>query len=202
MSHVELGFSQEKWDNTLFGRIVMDYRGQAEQARKSAELLEEKVGLLNRLAEIDAAIGGGTATVAVATKPKAAKTVTASGDAPKRRGRPPKNAATAAPVAATSDGVAAAPKRRGRPPKNPNAVAVVKEKRLELPSLLQTIVQTHGKPMKHEELVVAARTAGYKSDASDFSNMVYQALVKLVKKGTFAKANEGKNAEYTFRAAS
>lgn len=180
----------------------MDYRGQAEQARKSAELLEEKVGLLNRLAEIDAAIGGGTATVAVATKPKAAKTVTASGDAPKRRGRPPKNAgATAAPVAATSDGVAA-PKRRGRPPKNPNAVAVVKEKRLELPSLLQTIVQTHGKPMKHEELVVAARTAGYKSDASDFSNMVYQALVKLVKKGTFAKANEGKNAEYTFRAAS
>lgn len=184
----------------------MDYHAQAEQARKRAELMEEKVGLLNRLAEIEQLEKGDTVIVA---KSKAAKTatakVTASGDAPKRRGRPPKNPNAVASVpadgTATADGTAA-PKRRGRPPKNPNAVAVVKEKRVELPSLLESIVQTHDKPMKHEELVVAARAAGYKSDAADFSNMVYQCLVKLVKKGTFIKANEGRNAEYTFRAAS
>ena len=173
------------------------YREQAVLASQQAEKWEERVGLLNRLAEIDAELGIGDSVAATAAATKAAKTVTASGDAPKRRGRPPKNPATSVPADGTP-----VPKRRGRPRKNPNAVLVVKEKRIELPSLLQTIVQTHGKPMKHEELVVAARTAGYKSDAADFSNMVYQCLVKLVKKGTFAKANEGKNAEYTFRAAS
>ena len=183
----------------------MNYREQAELASKQAERWEERVGLLNRLAEIDGELGIG---VVIPTPTKAKKVVSATAasvtgtDTPKKRGRPRKNpvgVTQAAPVA--TDGVPA-PKRRGRPPKNSNAVPVVKEKRLELPSLLQTIVQTHGKPMRHEELVVAARTAGYKSGASDFSNMVYQCLVKLVKKGTFAKANEGKNAEYTFRAAS
>lgn len=180
----------------------MNYREQAELASRTAERWEERVGLLNRLAEIDGELGIGV----IPTPTKAKKVVSATAasvtgtDTPKKRGRPRKNpVAQAAPVA--TDGVPA-PKRRGRPPKNSSAVPVVKEKRLELPSLLQTIVQTHGKPMRHEELVVAARTAGYKSGASDFSNMVYQCLVKLVKKGTFAKANEGKNAEYTFRAAS
>jgi hypothetical protein len=177
----------------------MDYRSQAEQAKKNAELELERAGLLERLAEIEANLGGkATVTAAAPAKtvpaPKAATT-----DAPKRRGRPPKaKVATAAPVAVDGQ---PAPKRRGRPPKNPNAVVAPKEKRIELPGLLETIIQSHGKPMKHEELVVAARNAGYKSDAKDFSNMVYQCLVKLVKKGTLNKANEGKNAEYTFRAA-
>lgn len=179
----------------------MNYREQAELASKQAERWEERVGLLNRLAEIDGELGIGEPVKAKPKKAATAAPVATTGTAPKKRGRPPKNPAQA-PATVSTDGVPAAPKKRGRPPKNPNAVPVVKEKRLELPSLLQTIVQTHGKPMKHEELVVAARTAGYKSDASDFSNMVYQCLVKLVKKGTFAKANEGKNAEYTFRAAS
>jgi len=179
----------------------MDYRLQAAEAQKFAELNEEKVGLLNRLAEIDAALTGQAVATTVATvaAPKQAPKPTAQvADAPKRRGRPPKNpnATAAAPVT----GDVAAPKRRGRPPKNPNAVPQNKEKRIELPNLLETIIQTHGKPMKHEELVVAARNAGYKSEAKDFSNMVYQCLVKLVKKGTLGKDNEGKNAEYTFRA--
>jgi len=154
----------------------MDYRLQAAEAQKFAELNEEKVGLLNRLAEIDAALTGQAVATTVAT-------VAAPKQAPK-------------PTAQVAD----APKRRGRPPKNPNAVPQNKEKRIELPNLLETIIQTHGKPMKHEELVVAARNAGYKSEAKDFSNMVYQCLVKLVKKGTLGKDNEGKNAEYTFRA--
>jgi len=175
----------------------MNYRMQAERAKQRAELELEEVGLLERLAEVQAtklALAGTQVAPKVATKPAAPKTATT--DAPKRRGRPPKaKPATAAPV------VADAPKRRGRPKKNPDAVAVPKEKRIELPGLLETIIQSHGKPMKHQELVVATRNAGYKSKARDFSNMVYQCLVKLVKKGTLKKANEGKDAEYTFRAA-
>jgi hypothetical protein len=178
----------------------MDYRTQAEQAKQRAELELEEAGLLERLAEVQAtkkALSDGTPVAVAPAKVAAPKAATT--DAPKRRGRPPKQkaeAATAAPV----DGQPA-PKRRGRPPKNPNAVVAPKEKRIELPALLETIIQSHGKPMKHEELVVAARNAGYKTAAKDFSNMVYQCLVKLVKKGTLNKANEGKNAEYTFRAA-
>lgn len=175
----------------------MDYRTQAEQAKQRAELELEQAGLLERLAEVQAALAGGT-PVATPVATKATPKVAATNDAPKRRGRPPKNPQATTPVA--NDGQAA-PKRRGRPPKNPQAVAQPKEKRIELPGLLETIIQSHGKPMKHEELVVAAHNAGYKSDAKDFSNMVYQALLKMVKKGTLNKANEGKNAEYTFRAA-
>ena len=151
----------------------MDYRSQAEQAKKNAELELERARLLERLAEIEANLGG-KVTVTAATPTK-----------------------TVAPKAATTD----SPKRRGRPPKNPNAVAAPKEKRIELPSLLETIIRSNDKPMKHKELVVAALNAGYKSDAKDFPNMVYQCLVKLVKKGTLNKVNEGKNAEYTFRGA-
>jgi len=184
----------------------MNYRVQAEQAQKSAEQAQknaelhlERAGILARLEEINAQLGTKTVVVTAskAADSKAAAPNASATETPKRRGRPPKSKeVTAVPV----DGQPI-PKRRGRPPKNPNAIAAPKGKRIELPGLLETIIQSHGKPMKHEELVVATRNAGYKSNAKDFSNMVYQCLVKLVKKGTLKKANEGKDAEYTFRAA-
>ena len=160
-----------------------NYHSQAESAKHRAELELERAGLLERVAEIQAELG----LKVVGKRGRPAKAVA---EAPKKRGRPAK-----AKVAAE------APKKRGRPPKADAKVKADKPKRIELPELLETIVQKHGKAMKHEELVVAAREAGYKSEAKDFSNMVYQCLVKLVKKGTLAKANEGKNAEYSFRAA-
>ena len=166
----------------------MDYLSQVNQAKRIAELQLKRAELLGQLAEVESECRAlESETVA---KPEVA------GQAPKRRGRPPKAKVKPELVAGQ------APKRRGRPPKaKSEADQTPKEKRIELPGLLETIIQNHGKPMKHEELVVAAREAGYKSDAKDFSNMVYQALLKMVKKGTLNKANEGRDAEYTFRAA-
>jgi ribosomal protein S20 len=37
------------------------------------------------------------------------------------------------------------------------------------------------------EFVASAQRAGYVSEARDFSNMVYQAILKLVKKGVLTK---------------
>ena len=81
-----------------------------------------------------------------------------------------------------ADSVQGEPKRRGRPPRDPNA-----EKGPSLPSLLETIAKQQGKPLSQAEYVVAVREAGYASQAKDISNMVYQALRGLVKKGRFEK---------------
>ena len=191
-----------------------NYHSQAESAKHRAELELERAGLLERVAEIQAELGlkvvgkRGRPAKAVAEAPKRRgrpPKAKVAADAPKKRGRPAKAKVAEAPKKrgrpAKAKVAAEAPKKRGRPPKADAKVKADKPKRIELPELLETIVQKHGKAMKHEELVVAAREAGYKSEAKDFSNMVYQCLVKLVKKGTLAKANEGKNAEYSFRAA-
>ena len=94
------------------------------------------------------------------------------------------------------------PKRRGRPPKaEGEKVARNGEKRIELPALLETIAQQSNKPLLLTDFVAKAREAGYTTNAKDFSNMVYQALLKLVNKGMFRKITETREYEYVGKAA-
>jgi hypothetical protein len=46
------------------------------------------------------------------------------------------------------------------------------------------------RPLKLAEFVPLVREAGYTTKAKDFSNMVYQALLKLVRRGTLKKNAE------------
>lgn len=110
-----------------------------------------------------------------------------SGDskaAPKTPKAAPKPKAPAVP--------GAEPKKRGRPRKvqPEGAAAVAGEgdgKAIKLPALLKTIGQSLTKPVTMVEIVNLVREAGYKSDAKDYANMVYQGLTKLVDKGLFTK---------------
>jgi hypothetical protein len=90
----------------------------------------------------------------------------------------------------------ALPKRRGRPPgsknrpKGDNDNDHDEKKALPLYALLETISMQAGKPLTHAEFVEAALQTGYQSKAADFSNMVYQSLLKLVKGGSFSKNDD------------
>jgi hypothetical protein len=82
------------------------------------------------------------------------------------------------------------PKRRGRPPK-----------RMELPALLQAIAQHSNKPLVLAEFVTKCHEAGYSSKANDYANMVYQNILKLVRRGKLRKDNETRAYEYINEAA-
>lgn len=90
----------------------------------------------------------------------------------------------------------ALPKRRGRPPGSKNRPKGENEaedkKAMPLYALLENISMLAQKSMSHVEFVEAAIQSGYQSKAADFSNMVYQSLLKLVKGGSFTKTEDGK----------
>jgi hypothetical protein len=89
------------------------------------------------------------------------------------------------------------PKRR-TPGRRRRSVGVATEtgKSMKLPALLENIGSQQNRSMKHDEITALVDAAGYKSNSSDLSNMVYQALQKLVKKGSFVKNTETR--EYQF----
>lgn len=71
------------------------------------------------------------------------------------------------------------------------------EKEMRLPELLQTIGQQHaGEKIPYKTLAEEVVQAGYKSNSSNFNNMVYQSLQKLVKRGVYTKDAETR--EYQF----
>jgi len=76
------------------------------------------------------------------------------------------------------------------------AVVTSEGKHVRLPQLLINIGQQLDGPAKLEQICALVKSAGYESNASDFSNMVYQALQKLIKKGDFARNSETR--EYAF----
>lgn len=90
-------------------------------------------------------------------------------------------------------------KRRGRPPGSKNSITVVgKKKPVEkyLPRLLERIAKEQAKPLKLAAYVSLARNAGYVSSADDFPNMVYQSLLKLVRKRVLEKDQETRDYHY------
>lgn len=150
------------------------YRQQAEDLQRQLELLQEKVGLLERLAEIEEQ--GGANGVAAVAAPEA-----------------PKPAAAGQQKAATkkTTKAAAAPKAADRA-----GVPTDDGKVMDLPTLLETIGQQVNKPLQLADFVTLVREAGYTTKAKDFTNMVYQALLKLVKRGKFERNPETRAYQY------
>lgn len=71
------------------------------------------------------------------------------------------------------------------------------EKEMQLPELLKIIGQQHaGEKIPYKTLAEEVVQAGYKSNSSNFNNMVYQSLQKLVKRGVYTKDAETR--EYQF----
>jgi hypothetical protein len=114
-----------------------------EQARRIAELAQERAGLLERLAEIDRELASETP----------------SGNMP-------------APVSL---------------PAAPELAEVEKSVKPTLPALLAEVAAEQKRPLRLAEFVQLVRQAGYTKEATDFPNMVYQALLKLVRQGVLKK---------------
>ena len=172
-------------------QVTTKYDDQLEQKLKEAELLQEQIGLLQRVREIELEIGSGVAVlspvkadkIAARNNPPSLSDLKLSDlTQPKRRGRPPgsgnKNKAPKAPKSDSEDG-----------------------KSVDLPTLLETIAQQVNRPLIIAEFVKLARESGYTTKSKDFSNMVYQAVLKLTKKGTFTKNAETRTYEYARNAA-
>lgn len=165
-----------------------DFFAQEEaQIKVELERLNERLGLLQRYREL----ADGTAVPAVPAVPVLGVAAVAA--------KPVAAEKPAAPKAtpATTD----APKKRGRPKgsKNKPKETMTTDddgKSADLPTLLETIGQEVNKPLTCADFVTLVREAGYKTKAKDFSNMVYQALLKLVKRGTFKKNEETRAYEY------
>jgi hypothetical protein len=161
---------------------VTKYDDQLESKLKEAELLQEQIGLLQRVREIELEITG-SVVVAVPTV----------------------NAAVQPAVQAAVQAAPTEVKRRGRPKGTTNAakagVAADDGKSVDLPTLLETIAQQVNRPLLLSDFVTLAREAGYTTKAKDFSNMVYQSVLKLVKKGLFKKNEETRAYEYVGKAA-
>lgn len=114
-----------------------------EKARRIAELADERVRLLERLAEI-------TAEMAI------------------QLGLDEMPAPTPRPV--------------------PSAPRSVRDTtKLDLPAILTTSATEHQQPLRIADFVRLARQAGYITGAKDFPNMVYQAILKLVRRGVLRK---------------
>lgn len=149
---------QTQWDKEL------------ETLHRDSELLQEKIGLLQRLREIDLQRNGGAAAAVTAQAPTVAQVPTQA--------------------------QAPAPKKKGRPKQVKAGVPAGDGKTVDLPTLLETIGQQVNKPLTLADFVTMVRQAGYETKAKDFSNMVYQALLKLCKRGKFKKNDETRSYEY------
>lgn len=171
-----------------------------EKKRLQGELekINEQLGILVRYEEL--------------ANGEPAAAVTAQAPAPVKAATP---AAPAAPKAAAKPGPKAepaagdAPKKRGRPKGSKNKPKVAGDvagdggdgKSLDLPTMLETIGEQVNKPLTVADFVTLVREGGYTTKAKDFPNMVYQALLKLCKKGTFKKNEETRAYEYVQKAA-
>lgn len=81
-------------------------------------------------------------------------------------------------------------------PVRTRSVSNTDPKRMSLPSLLEMIGQQQSKGIKYKDMAVLVKNSGYRTHSKNFSNMVYQALEKLVHKGKFQKDKD--TLEYTY----
>ena len=86
--------------------------------------------------------------------------------------------------------------RRGRPRKSETVVGASKDgKSMKLPTLLKTLGQQNPK-MTHNQITKMVHDYGYETKSSNLSSMVYQQLLRLVKKEIFSYDKETR--EYTY----
>ena len=162
-----------------------------QQAHRVAELVQERVALLERTIEIENELMKLGLRFDVSLSP-ASKNV------------------EAAPAVKTAPTQASDAPRRGRPPKNKSIVVSNKRKTAEdddaekapdLPTLLTQIAAEAKRSLTIKDFVGLAREACHKSEAQNFSNMLYQSLLKLCRKNVLAKNYDRRDYEYVGSAA-
>lgn len=90
-------------------------------------------------------------------------------------------------IVATATETPEAPKRRGRPPRQNNSSIASAAKSMTLPSLLISIGSQNPGPLSIAEISQLVDQAGYRSKSEDPGYMIYQSLYKLCKKGVFER---------------
>lgn len=195
---------------------------------RKMELVQEQIGLMNRLRDIELELGEVPSVVShdvskvVEAKigeivgkrkrgrPRRAEVVgvateiTAEAPVKRKRGRPAGSRSKVESIGISVSGDATeypVKRKRGRPRKTDSVKSKSESKSADLPTLLEVISQTVAKPMKQDEFVRMVRDAGYQTKAKDISSMVYQALLKLVKRGTMKKNAETREYSYAGHAA-
>lgn len=81
---------------------------------------------------------------------------------------------------------AAKPRKPAKSKEKP-AASNYRGKEVSLPELLERIGAQHKRSFRYEELAVLVKAAGYASESDNFNNMIYQALQKLTKRGSYVK---------------
>lgn len=143
--------------------------------QKLAELATERLGLLERIEVVDLQMRSEMKNLGI--------------DVPEGNTATPKRkpTSTQAPAASTGE-----KKKRGRPAGSKNKTDKTEndgesEGRLTLPAVLIKISEEENKPLKIADFVMKAREAGYTTKSTDFTNMVYQCLCKLVTAEKFVR---------------
>jgi hypothetical protein len=148
----------------MFVQTHTRYDIELEEATKRAKLIQEQVNLLNRLREIEVEINMSRINIPVSAN---------SMDFVENKNFDSTNEVENSEVKENNRG------------KNQR-----KEKKVPLSNLIQDIALTSDKPLTLHEFVSQCKKNGYTTNSSDFVNMVYQNLRKLVKKGKFQQDSE------------
>lgn len=148
-----------------------------ERATKAAELSNELLALHDRIAEVERDLGN----------------LGFGGEMPPKKSKKTTSAAAATATETNADGTTK--KRRGRPPgsgKKTTDGGSGEEStgRTSLADILCQIGQETKSELLLADIVKKAREAGYETKSKNFSNMVYQALIKLMNAGKFNRNND------------
>ena len=158
---------------------------QMERAKRVAENAQELAGLLERVGELKSQMREDYyALIDEEVSAAVAPTNAVTTDRPKR-GRPPGSRKEAGITVIGRQSTAGTGTGEWK----------------DLPSLLSHIAETQNRPLKLADFVQLARSAGYNTQAKDFPNMVYQSLLKLVKRGVLEKDQESRDYHYIGKAA-
>lgn len=157
-----------KWHNEL-----ASLRDDQSNIAKRIKLLEEVIALEQEYA---GGVPVSTATITVESRATpSGEVVSASLSKPQTQPQPHRPSRTA--------------RRRSKPSKS---------KQPNLPAVLEAIGAQHAsRSFDYRDLALIVQKSGkYKSESEDFSNMVYQSLTKLVKRGVYERNPETRQFRY------
>jgi len=170
---------------------ITKYDTDISNLHRQVELLQEQIGLITRLREIELErIGLPEHKLKNEAKILDVQILEVQDSKPKNRlVRPVSSSSSEMEV----NGI----KKRGRGrPKGSRNVKNTDGKSISLENLLENIAREVKKPLLQKEFVALVNQAGYSSGSKKFSNVVYQSLLKLVKKGRFVKDEATKTYEF------
>jgi poly-D-alanine transfer protein DltD len=99
-------------------------------------------------------------------------------------------------VVAKTQNIAKSKSRRPAKRRSGGKKAQPQDKKMSLGAVIENIASQHKRSFTYKELASLAKSAGYESNSSNFYDMVYQALQKLLKRGTMVKDSETREYRY------